>query len=265
VLKTDAGYEMWFSDVSRRPWIYRHATSTDGTKWQVGERPVLQLSQPWEAEVLVYPTVLKIDGAYLMWYGSYFDAIRRETTAIGFAASTDGRHWHKHPQNPIFKPDPRHDWESNYVGSGCVTRLDGGSFRYWYASRKAPPFNNLYFAINTARWAGPAIAPLKRMRLPPQKDDAGVLTSSDPQLPRVLDVLEVVDADDAVVRAWYLPPGTAGESDATFVDLWLHGIDTSGLTAGMPANLPQEFKVTGSQLFDTTCGKRSVPLLEPVQ
>ena len=42
----------------------------------------------WEAEVLVYPTVLKIDGTYLMWYGSYDNAIRRETTAIGFAAST---------------------------------------------------------------------------------------------------------------------------------------------------------------------------------
>jgi hypothetical protein len=34
-------------------------------------------------------------------------------------------------------------------------RLPDGSFRYWYASRKAPPFENLYFAINTARWTGP--------------------------------------------------------------------------------------------------------------
>jgi len=265
VLKTEAGYEMWFSDVSRRPWVLRYATSSDGAKWQVFERPVVQLSQPWEAEVLVYPTVLKIDGAYLLWYGSYFNAIRRETTAIGFAASTDGRAWHKHPQNPVLKPDPKHDWESNYVGSGCVTRLADGSFRYWYSSRKAPPFNNLYFAINTARWTGPAAQPLARMRLPPQKDDVGILTTTDKRLPRILDVLEVVDADDAVVRAWYLPHQASDEGDATFVDLWLHNIDTSSLAAGMPAALPQQFKVTGSQLFDTTCGKRSVPLLEPVK
>ncbi len=264
VLKTDAGYEMWFSDVSRRPWVMRRATSSNGTKWQVDERPVLQLSQPWEAEVLVYPTVLRIDGAYLLWYGSYDNAVRRETTAIGFAVSTDGRRWHKHPQNPVLRPEPEHAWESNYVGSGCAMRLADGSFRYWYASRKAPPFNNLYFAINTARWVGPAKAPQPRLRMPPQKDDVGVLSPGDSRLPRALDVLDVVDEDDAVVRAWYLPTGATDPDDATFVDLWIHGIATSDLTAGMPAKLPQVFQVTGSQLFDTTCGKRSLPLLEPL-
>jgi predicted GH43/DUF377 family glycosyl hydrolase len=264
VLKTDAGYEMWFSDVSRRPWVLRHATSTDGTQWKVNSQPVVQLSQPWEAEVLVYPTVLKIDGAYLLWYGSYFGALRRETTAIGFAASTDGKAWHKHPQNPVLRPHPQHDWESNYVGSGCIARLADGSFRYWYASRKAPPFNNLYFAINTARWAGPA--PLAaRLRLPPLKDDRGVLGSTDARLPRVLDTLEVIDAENVVVRAWYRPEGTANADDATFVDLWVRGIDTAGLVAGLPAHLTQVFQVTGTKLFDTTCGRRSVPLLEPAK
>ena len=29
-------------------------------------------------------------------------------------------------------------------------QLDDGRFRIWYASRKAPPFQNLYFALNTA-------------------------------------------------------------------------------------------------------------------
>lgn len=155
VIKTADGYQMWYSDVSRRPWVYRHAQSTDGTHWNVTPGPVLYLSQSWEAEVLVYPTVLKIDDAYLMWYGSYDNAIRRETTAIGFAASLDGKRWYKHPQNPMIRPDPNRPWESNYVGSGCVMRLADGSFRYWYASRKQPPFLNLYFAINTARWSGP--------------------------------------------------------------------------------------------------------------
>jgi hypothetical protein len=155
----DRGYEMWFSDVSKRPWIYRHASSNDGTKWTVTPKPVLYLSQDWEAEVLVYPTVLKVDNAYLMWYGSYDRAIRRETTAIGFAASLDGLTWHKNPSNPVLRPDPSRPWESNYVGSGCVLHLADGSFRYWYASRKAPPFLNLYFAINTARWSGPPAGP----------------------------------------------------------------------------------------------------------
>lgn len=156
VLKRDDGYQLWYVDVSRRPWTIRYAESGDGRRWTVRAKPVLQLSQPWEADIVVYPCVLKIDGAYLMWYGSYNHAARRQTTAIGFAASTDGIHWHKHPQNPVLRPDVRRPWEANYVTSGCVMRLADGSFRYWYASRKAPPFENLYFAINTARWRGPA-------------------------------------------------------------------------------------------------------------
>lgn len=158
VLKIDGKYRMWFTDVSKRPWLIRHAESDDGTTWNVAEKASLQLSQSWEAEVLVYPTVLKIGDAYLMWYGSYHSAVRRETTAIGFAVSSDGLTWHKHPQNPVLTPDADRPWESNYVGSGCVMRLADGSFRYWYASRTKPPFVHLYYAINTARWLGPAAA-----------------------------------------------------------------------------------------------------------
>src|SRR5262245_61578333 len=177
VLKTPKGYEMWYSDVSKRPWVIRHAASGDGRAWKVAERPVLQLSQDWEAEIVVYPTVLNIDGVYLMWYGSYYSAVRRQTTAIGFAASLDGLHWHKHQQNPVLIPDPKRPWESNYVGSGCVARLADGSFRYWYASRKAPPFENLYFALNTARWSGPTASPAP-LPLPPKKGDKGILRAA---------------------------------------------------------------------------------------
>lgn len=267
VLKSGEGFEMWFSDVSRRPWVIRHATSADGRKWSASEQPVLQLSQDWEAEVLVYPTVLKVDGVYLMWYGSYYQAVRRETTAIGFAASLDGKNWHKHPQNPVLLPDPKRPWESNYVGSGSVLRLVDGSFRYWYASRKAPPFLNLYFAINTARWTGPQS--LQALPLPPSRGDVGILDDAaiDARSGRSVIVLDVVDEDDAIVRAWYLPAAPAGaaapEREPTFVDLWIHGIDTSTLAEKSPARLRHLFQVTGNQLFDTTCGKRSLPLLEP--
>jgi hypothetical protein len=331
VLKSGQGYEMWFSDVSRRPWVIRHAASSDGRRWSVTQRPALVLNQDWEAEVLVYPTVLKSDGAYLMWYGSYDRAVRRETTAIGFAVSRDGRQWHKSPHNPVLRPDPRRPWESNYVGSGCVSRLADGSFRYWYASRKAPPFLNLYFAINTARWAGleadgaAAIEPppqhvqrylkrcaeahaqaieaeaawvkfladtpnrggeiehrfqaasekLKQLReqpaplvalpLPPTKDDMGVLTPAGARVGRV-DCLEVVDEDEAIVRVWHAPDAALAltpAEDETFVDLWVQGIDSSLLTAGTATRLSQVFHVTGNKLFDTTCGRRSMPLLVP--
>jgi hypothetical protein len=132
--------------------------------------------------------------------------------------------------------------------------LPDGSFRYWYASRKAPPFLNLYFAINTARWTGPPAL----LRLPPEKGDTGVLPNSAPGLGDNVDVLEVPAPGEAIVRAWYEQGG-----DLTFVDLWLHGIDTSALAAGAPGEFKQAFQMAGYKLFDTTCGKRSLPLLQP--
>lgn len=111
--------------------------------------------------------------------------------------------------------------------------------------------------------------PQLALPLPPAKDDVGVFAPVDPRMGRSVDVLDVVDQDDVIVRAWYwstkpLPQDPMADADATFVDLWIHGIDTSRLTARDPAQLPQVFHVTGNELFDTTCGKRSMPRLEPV-
>jgi predicted GH43/DUF377 family glycosyl hydrolase len=117
----------------------------------VNKDPVLQVDQEWERDRLFYPHVLKVDGVYLMWYGSYWKE-RPGTTAIGMAASEDGLTWHKHPDNPVLRPDPNRPWESHYVTSHSVIRMADGSFRIWYASRTKPPFVNKYFAINTATW-----------------------------------------------------------------------------------------------------------------
>lgn len=110
------------------------------------------------------------------------------------------------------------------------------------------------------------------LRLPPEKDDLGVFVPAnekDARQGRSVDVLEIIDDDDAIVRAWYAPSPpvsgkTATAADPTFVDLWIHGVDTGGWTAGAPVKLAPVFHVAGSQLFDTTCGKRSLPLLKPI-
>ena len=154
VIKTGRTYQMWYTDVSAEPWIIRHATSADGRQWRVTHEPALVPDQKWEQGNLFYPTVLKIGSAYLMWYGSYWIG-RPDTTALGFAVSLDGMNWCKHAENPVFRPDPSHRWESHYVTSQSIMRLADGSFRIWYASRKQPPFVNKYFAINTARWPDP--------------------------------------------------------------------------------------------------------------
>lgn len=108
-----------------------------------------------------------------------------------------------------------------------------------------------------------APAPLLLLPLPPQKSELGTFAAAE-ELPggKSVVVLEVVDKENAIVRAWYLPTENA---EPTFVDLWIQGIDTSSLAANAAARLPQVFHVTGNKLIDTTCGKRSFPLLEPVK
>lgn len=255
VLKTDKGYEMWYCDVTRRPWIIRYATSENGKKWNVAPGPVLTLSQDWENEIVLYPSVLKIDGVYLMWYGSYDHAIRRETTAIGFAASLDGRKWYKHPANPVIRPEKSHAWESNYVGNGCVMRLPDGSFRYWYSSRTAPPFENLYFALGTVHWTGPSKPTgdaTKLLALPPKEGARGLLSETGKGA-RNVRILEVIDDQNALARIEFATEG----GEATFADVWLSGIDADSYRAGQTASLEGEFLVQGSKAIDTTCGKRS--------
>ena len=166
VLRIGDLYQMWFTDVSGSPWIVRHAWSRDGIKWYVTHEPSVVIDQDWEKQRLFYPTVRYIDGVYLMWYGSYWTG-RRNTTALGFAVSIDGLKWHKHPGNPVFKPDPERPWESHYTTSQSILRLPDGGLRMWYASRMSPPFTNKYFAINTAVWR----------RLPKRADRTASVTS----------------------------------------------------------------------------------------
>lgn len=158
ILKEGGVYRMWYSDVSADPWIVRHAKSLDGKTWERTETPCLVLDQSWEKGRLFYPAVIKHDGQFVLWYGSYWTD-RESTTAIGVATSEDGLTWTKSPTNPVFTPDESRSWESHYTTSQSVLKLDDGSWRMWYASRKAPPFVNKYFAIGTARWDGPRTLP----------------------------------------------------------------------------------------------------------
>jgi len=164
-------YRMWFVDVSRRPWVMRYATSEDGLKWQVNEKPaLLPKEQKWEGAggggvtlpVIVYPSVFKADGIYIAFYGTYYE--NQERTAIGLAVSADGMTWKKFEGNPVFAPNPKNQWESNFTTSQTVMKLKDGSYRIWYAARegpipgtnpKDPGWAHMYYAIGTAHWAGP--------------------------------------------------------------------------------------------------------------
>jgi len=155
ILKRGDTYQLWFTDVSRSPWVIRHAESRDGQSWNVDPQVALTVDQDWELSRLFYPTVREVNGVLLMWYGSYWKGQGSQKTALGIAASRDGRRWTKSPHNPVVRPDANRPWESHYVTSQSLIQLDDGSWRIWYASRTKPPFDHKYFAIGTAKWRGP--------------------------------------------------------------------------------------------------------------
>ena len=140
------------------------------------------------------------------------------------------------------------------LAAGCAALLS-------QPAADAPDYVQKYLARCAEAKAADVALPL-----PPQKDDLGIFLPAKPgdaRREKSVDVLEIVDDDEAIVRAWYLPDAAIGE-EPTFVDLWLQGIDTRDLAAGMAADFPQVFHAVGNKLFDTTCGKRSLPLLEPI-
>lgn len=73
------------------------ATSADGIHWhrENGGKPVLDLGPIGSTDDLqvMYPTVLKVEGGYRMWYAA--NSIRIPHT-VSTATSTDGIHWTKH-------------------------------------------------------------------------------------------------------------------------------------------------------------------------
>lgn len=146
-------YRMWYTDVSREQWCFRHADSVDGIHWTADPDPCMVIDQPWEHNRLFYPFVLRDGNTWLMWYGSY-SVENNSRTALGFAVSEDGRRWTKSPHNPMLNPDLTRPWESHYNTSETVLRLADGSWRIWYGSRTKPPHVNKYFAVGTARWPG---------------------------------------------------------------------------------------------------------------
>jgi predicted GH43/DUF377 family glycosyl hydrolase len=154
VIRDDDGYHLWYTDPSVEPWVFRYAASADGRDWKVSPGAVLQVTQPWEKDRLFYPTVVKVDDVFLMWYGSY-SSENSKTTALGFAVSRDKVNWTKSEANPVFRPEAKNDWESHYTTSQSVMRLPDGTWRIWYATRTKPPFVHKYYAIGTAHLMSP--------------------------------------------------------------------------------------------------------------
>jgi predicted GH43/DUF377 family glycosyl hydrolase len=136
VLKKGDTYHLWYTGQKNaaqekgQSWI-GYATSTDGKTWdRQSDKPVLSPEQPWEKVAVMCPHVLYDDQKklYRMWYSG---GEQYEPNAIGYATSADGLKWTRHDKNPIFRPEPKNDWEKDRV-TACQVVKQGDWYVMFY-------------------------------------------------------------------------------------------------------------------------------------
>ena len=128
-------YKMWYTgQCPGCPYKIGLATSVDGIVWNKHpDNPVLDVGLPgiWDDYHVLSPTVIFDGTEYKMWYsgcdGSQF--------RIGYATSTDGIVWNKHP-DPVLDIGPD-AWDNYYLFDPTVI-FDGTEYKMWYVGGEGP-------------------------------------------------------------------------------------------------------------------------------
>ena len=154
VIKDGATYKMWYHgcDLACTDSNIGYATSSDGIHWNKHtSNPVLE-STPgtWDESGLGWPRVIKNGATYHMWFFS--------DGKLGYATSSDGVVWTKHPGNPVMSIG----WDGATVGVGSVL-LEGNTYKMWLTSgSSALGTRGIGYAKSTdgIHWTQPASNPL---------------------------------------------------------------------------------------------------------
>ena len=134
VIKQDYIWKMWYVGYrSTRLFHTGYATSADGIHWikDTTHNPILPPGSPgsWDAMEQWVTDVLYDGSRYEMLYcGDYLSGVPSQP--FGYATSTDGIVWVKHPNNPILRPGPE-PWESRWFSTGSFLKR-GDVYMLWY-------------------------------------------------------------------------------------------------------------------------------------
>ena len=120
-----------------------YATSVDGVNWAVYDDatttdapyafsdPVLATStNAWDSGDVWAGTVSAYESGWLMLYHGGQQNPRNESLGLGFARSTDGVHWQRHPANPVLV------LEGEYPQSPSMLVLDDNFALIYYSRRQ---------------------------------------------------------------------------------------------------------------------------------
>ncbi len=139
VLHDESGFRMWFTGCDESSCGVGYATSADGSAWtEHAGNPILDQGPAGSFDDEgIWPGTVILDGdLYRMWYtgsraGGGLD------WRIGYAESTDGLSWTRHP-DPVIDPDI--GWDGWLAYSPSVVP-DGSVYRMWYAGASGNSFS----------------------------------------------------------------------------------------------------------------------------
>lgn len=123
-------YHMWyFGHNLNTGFRIGYATSTDGISWEkFASNPILELGAPgsWDSNLNAQHSVLFDGTTFHMWFEGSDGTFR-----IGYATSSNGTSWTKHPSNPVMDVGPAGSWDDDEVSQPSVI-FDGELYHMWF-------------------------------------------------------------------------------------------------------------------------------------
>ena len=133
VVKTDAGYENFYSAFDGKTWHTALATSADGHNWKKLGRIFSPELASWEGGyIAANGSVRRMGSDYFHWY----QAGAEGHTRIGLARSVGGRKWTRE-KAPVLEPGPRGAWDEVSIGDPEVLLTEQAFFMFYLGEDRA--------------------------------------------------------------------------------------------------------------------------------
>jgi len=149
IIRKDSLYLMWYTAEPKNPPSSHRigfAWSKDGLNWNKHPEPVLAPGgiDDWDGYMVSNPIVVFDGRKYHMWFSGIPNQIPK-MVSMGYATSSDGIHWQKHPSNPVLKHGEPGSWDDHWT-VGFSIAVQGSQKELWYFG-----FNQVKFEIGLAR------------------------------------------------------------------------------------------------------------------
>ncbi len=144
-------YEMWYTGdaTGYADWSIGYATAIDPALWtKHAGNPVLTKGNQgeWDQSSVLLPVVIHSDTLYQMWYtGRPLSGIWQ----TGYATSTDGINWNKHPNNPVLPVGAPGAWDASGALASSVIFKDG-QYQMWYQGDINNDFSGIEIGFATS-------------------------------------------------------------------------------------------------------------------